>query len=236
MTAAPALPPKRVLWLALAPAALVPCLASLLYFVLLNGTLFGKALYGSTKLFILLWPLLAMRTILPAPRARSGWNVRGHLKALPLGVLAGVGVAGSLWLALLTPIGAVVSQSAASMRAQAAAMGILDHYWTFALVLAIVNSLVEEYYWRWFLYGRLRTALGVFPSVMLASAAFALHHVVVMSQLVPGPWGFALGACVGLGGALWCLMYEAQGTVAGAWACHLLTDLAVLGIGYRAIF
>lgn len=227
---------SRRLWLALAPAALLPVLASLLYFILLSGTSYGRILYGVTKLFILLWPLLALRHILPQALEDQTWAWRKHVKALPLGFAAGLVVAALLWLAMLTPLGAVVAQSAGSMREKAAAMGILEHYWSFALFLALGNSLVEEYYWRWFFYGRLRSVMRVFPALLLASSAFALHHVVVMSQLVPGPWGYVLGACVGLGGALWCLLYEAQGSVAGAWACHLLTDLAVLAIGWRIIF
>jgi membrane protease YdiL (CAAX protease family) len=236
MAGAAALSLKQRLWLALAPAVLLPFLVSLVYIIVLNGTWYGRALYGLTKLFILAWPLLALRFILADAPPWRAFPWKKHLKAVPLGLLAGAGVAALLWLALLTPLGEVVSRSAESMRVQAAAMGILEHYWAFALFLAFFNSLAEEYYWRWFLYGRLRAVLGVLPSLLLASAAFALHHVVVMSQLVPGLWGVVLGACVGLGGALWCLLYEAQGSVAGAWACHLLVDLAVMGIGYRTIF
>jgi uncharacterized protein len=226
----------RRLWLALLPAAVIPFLASVVYFILLSGTWTGRLLYGLTKLFILLWPLLSVRYILPRAPGGGKRSWKEHARALPLGLAAGLGLAALLWLAMLTPLGEVVAGSAARMREQAAAMGILEHYGSFALFLALGNSLVEEYYWRWFLYGRLRSALGVFPSLALSSAAFALHHVVVMGQLVPGAWGIVLGVCVGLGGALWCVLYEEQGSIAGAWACHLVVDLAVLGIGYKIIF
>jgi hypothetical protein len=149
---------------------------------------------------------------------------------------SGAVLAATVYLALQTPLASVLDASAPAIREKAAQMGILQWYWPFALFLALGNSLVEEYYWRWFLYGRLREALGVWPSLAAASAAFALHHVVVTSQFFPQPWGVLMGLCVGVAGAVWCLMYERQGTVAGVWASHLVADLAVLSVGYRAIF
>lgn len=32
------------------------------------------------------------------------------------------------------------------------------------------------------------------------------------------------------------LLYQRQGTLAGAWACHLAADLGIMGIGYRLLF
>ena len=225
----------RRVWLALLPAALVPSIVSLLYFVTLSGTWAGRALYAASKLFILLWPLLAVRMILPPGEgARVSWRAR--LRALPLGLLSGAALSGLVLLALQTPLAAILEASAPAIRGKAAQMGILDWYGPFALFLALGNSLVEEYYWRWFLYGRLRGFLGVWPALLLASGAFALHHVVVTSQFFPQPWGVLMGLCVGVAGAAWCLLYERQGTVAGVWVSHLVADLAVLSVGYWAIF
>ena len=71
---------------------------------------------------------------------------------------------------------------------------------------------------------------------LLAAAAFAAHHVVVISQYFGWGWGLALGAFVGVGGALWSWMYQRQGTLAGVWLSHLIVDLFVMWIGYGLIF
>ena len=70
----------------------------------------------------------------------------------------------------------------------------------------------------------------------IASLAFASHHLVVLSEYFPPGWTALLGACVAVGGGVWCLMYERQRTLTGAWISHVVVDLAILWVGYRLLF
>ncbi len=221
---------------ALLPAVSVPFLASLFYFVLFSGRPAAQALYTAAKLFTMAWPPLAVLFILREPLVfpRNDWGRR--LKALPLGLLAGVLMAALLVGLMATPLGAVATESAGRIRLKALQLGILEWYWPFALFLSLVNSMVEEFYWRWFVYGRMRRLTGVWPAHLLAGAAFAAHHVVVATQFFPVGWGILFGSAVGLGGVAMSILYERQGTLSGAWACHLVADLGIMAIGYRLLF
>lgn len=221
---------------ALVPAMTVPFLASLLYFVLLSGRPVAQALYAGAKVFTLVWPFFAAVFILREPLRWPGRGWGHHLRAIPAGAFWGLLFAGLMAGLLMTPMGAVVAESAGRIRLKAQQMGILDWYWPFAIFLSLGNSLVEEVYWRWFVYGRLRGMVGVWPAHLLAGAAFAAHHVVVAMQFFPPAWGLFFGLSVGVGGVAMSLLYQRQGTLAGAWACHLAADLGIMAIGYRLLF
>ena len=224
---------KRVgVWVALVPAMVVPFAAALLYFVLFSQHTFAWVIYACTKAFTVVWPVACVwglwRESLPRPRLGSAH----HWRAIAPGVLVGAAMVGAMLGLMCTPLGTVVRQSAPAIRTKAVQLGILDYYWPFAIFLSVVHSFIEEYYWRWFVYGSLRRVVARVPALVLAGVSFAAHHVVVAGQFFPAPWGLVLGAGVGAGGVVWCVMLDRQRTLAGAWVSHMIADLGILGIGY----
>ena len=157
------------------------------------------------------------------------------MKALPLGAAAGLVLVALMFAAMATPLGHVVVGGSEAIRAKALQFGLLSHYWVFALALSIVHSLVEEVYWRWFVFGRLRRVVSLPWAHLLAGAAFAAHHVVVTAVFFSLPVGLLLGGAVGLGGVSWSLLYQRQGTLAGAWLCHAIVDMGIMAIGYKLL-
>jgi membrane protease YdiL (CAAX protease family) len=153
-----------------------------------------------------------------------------------LGAFVGLLVVGLMAGLMATPAGAVVLQSAGTIRVKAEQLGILNHYVAFAIFLSFVNSAVEEFYWRWFVYGQLRRLLPGWRAHALAGAAFAAHHVVVVTQFFPIVEALSFGVAVGLGGVIMSVLYERQRTICGAWVCHLVVDLGIMGIGYGVLF
>jgi membrane protease YdiL (CAAX protease family) len=233
---APLRPSALRLWLALAPAATVPFLAALLYFVVLSAHPVAKLLYTGAKVFTVAWPALAVTVVLGEKLHWRSGGWRRRLAAVPLGAVVGVLIAAAMAALLATPARAAFFAGADAIRLKAVQLGILAWYWPFALFLSLVNSLVEEYYWRWFLYGQLRRVFPGWRAHALAGAAFGAHHVVIATQFFPGALGLVLGASVGVGGVIMSLLYERQGTVAGAWACHLVVDLGIMAAGHALLF
>lgn len=223
-------------WFPLGMAMVIPTLASFGYFVLWTGHPLGTICYAVTKLFTLLWPLICVLGLWGERFPRPRWADLAHGRAIIAGLGVGLAFAGGLGGLLLTPLETVITESGARIAAQIGKFGILSHYWTFALFLALGNSLIEEYYWRWFVYGRLRRQLTTGWAILLASLSFAAHHVVVLAAYFPLPWACLFGLGVAAAGAIWCLMYERQRTLVGAWVSHVLADLAILWIGYGLVF
>ncbi|HQH28102.1 MAG TPA: type II CAAX endopeptidase family protein [Oligoflexia bacterium] len=226
---------RTKLWLVVLPAMTVPFISSLFYFVLFSEHIFARYLYGATKLFTLLWPITVATLVLKEPGPCFSLYDKLHWKALPWGVLSGAAVVVLMFALMETEIGGVMAASTPQIREKAVALGILNYYWSFALFLSIIHSLIEEYYWRWFVYGTLRRLLASPAAHLIAGLSFAAHHVVVASEFFSLPWGIVLGTLVGAGGIIWSLLYQKQGTLSGAWVSHILVDLGIMGVGWKLL-
>jgi membrane protease YdiL (CAAX protease family) len=109
----------------------------------------------------------------------------------------------------------------------------------FAVFLSIIHSLAEEYYWRWFVFGRLRGHISFTPAMLLSSLGFMSHHVIVLAVYLPGYFWVAvvpLSLCIAFGGAVWAWFYERTGTIWAAWLSHLVIDVAIMLIGYDMVY
>jgi len=221
---------------AVLPAMFVPLLGALIYFVAYAGEPWARVTYVLVKLFTVGWPLLAtllvLRESIPWPDLRA----REHWRAAPLGLAVGILAGGAGLLLMASPVGGSLTGFADHVRLKVSQLGVLEHYLAFSLFLAFVHSAIEEYYWRWFVYGILRRLMSVQPAAVLAGLAFASHHVIILSQYFSLTWAVVLGLAVAGGGYAWCLMIERQRTLMGAWLSHVLVDLAILWIGYRMLF
>lgn len=226
---------KARLWAALAPALVVPLLGALAYFVWLPGSAYAWPLYLVTKLYALLWPLIAWRWLLG-----RRWPQRPlactHARALAAGLASGLLLVVLMALALQTPLAEVLAAGVGRMRARLEAFGLQSHYWTFALLLSLLHSALEEYYWRGFAFGRALELLSAPAAHGLAAAGFAAHHVVVAGIFFGWAWGVLAGAAVAGAGLLWSLQYRRWGTLVAPWLSHVLADLGVMTVGYWLLF
>jgi membrane protease YdiL (CAAX protease family) len=214
----------------------LPCAASLFYFVFFSDRYVARIVYGAAKIFTAVWPVISVWFIFRTGLPKIDLRHERHRKAIPLGILSGLAIVVLLLGVMQTPLGEEIARNSENIRRKAQELGFLRYYWPFGLFLSLVNSLIEEYYWRWFTFGHLREVVNTLGAHVLAGVAFASHHVVVASQFFPGFWGLALGGCVGVAGVLWSVMYQKQKTLVGAWLSHLIADLGVMGIGYGLLF
>ncbi len=228
-------PNRRDAW-AVAVAALLPSAVTAVYFVGLaeHPTWLQQTAWTLGKLvqftFPAVWVLAVQRA---RPRAGPAWH-RGWGEGLASGTLL-LAAMMLLYHLGLGPLGAL-DRPAEAMGEKLVGMGLdsLARYIAFAAFLSVVHSLLEEYYFRWFVFGQMRKLLPFGPAVALSSVAFAAHHVLVLAQFFgwtsPLMW---LGVvCVGVGGAYWAWQYERTGSLLGPWISHLLVDVAILAVGY----
>ncbi len=228
---------RRGQLLVLVPAAILPFLGSFLYFVILPGAQASQLVYGGVKVFTLLYPLFVLFGIERVrPRLqRISW--RRHLRSLPLGLLTGLAmVLAMAGVFALTPVGEMLLGNRAQIQEKVADLGILPWYIPFSCFIVFFHSLLEEYYWRWFVYGRARTVLPRAWAHILAGLAFALHHYVVLSQYMSLGYALFMGTFVGIGGIIWSLQYERQRSLAGAWISHACVDAFIFALGYFILF
>jgi membrane protease YdiL (CAAX protease family) len=222
-------------WIAVGPALVIPALGALAYFVLIRDPLTARIAYTATKLFTVAWPMVAWFLILRNPSPALS-PLQQHLSALPLGAGTGLFIGIAIQVMATGPFREILGASAPAIRAKARLFGVLEHYWLFAATLSMAHSLVEEYYWRWFVYGRLRVLIPGKGAHFAAGAAFALHHIVVASVYFGLGLGMLFGGSTMIGGIIWSSLYARHGTLAGAWLSHVLVDMSLMWCGYRLLF
>lgn len=184
------------------PAMVLPLFASLLYYVFWAGSTVAIVTYGATKVFTVVWPIVAVFVIERAGFPRGPLDRRRHLAGLPLGVLTGLAIGGVIVGAyFLSPLGDYVQGFAGKVIAKVAEMHIAEpvRYIGFCIFLAGLHSLIEEFFWRWYVFGRLSKVIPAGPAYLLASLAFAAHHYVVLGCYFSFMGAFFFGTCVGRG-------------------------------------
>jgi len=221
--------PRRP-WLALALLVPVPTLGVLAAMVWPAGDP-GRTVYLAAKAWLVALPLAWHMLI---DRGRPGWSPprRGGLGVgALLGIASVVVIAGTWWLAR----GAV---DAGEIRREVAGMGLATRqaFLLGALGWIFVNSVMEEYVWRWFCYRQLETVSTAPLAVVGSAAAFTLHHVVALSTYLAPVWVAVASLGVFAGGSLWSLLYRRYRSVWPGWLAHAGADVAIFGIGWVVLF
>lgn len=217
-------------------ACILPSLAAWVYFVALRGQDSVRLAYSLSKViqfaFPLVWVLLVERTR-PMPSLPTG---RGILPGLIFGLAVGMAMVGIYFFKLKH--GSQLADTPARLWAKLSEAGIdtPGKFIALGAFVALAHSLLEEYYWRWFVYGRMRSLMPTWPAAALSGIAFAAHHVILIASYLK-PDQFWTGAiflsfCVAVGGMVWALIYERSGSLYGGWLSHAIVDVALVIIGY----
>jgi membrane protease YdiL (CAAX protease family) len=229
-------------WAVLAFACVLPSVVTVLYYVV--APQFGASpavvqmVYGAAKAVQFALPLFWVYAICHEPLRWARWNSRG----VGMGLAFGAVVAAGIWFGFQLIMSGTASFAAATeqVRDKVADVGI-NQPLKFVLVgvfYTLAHSLLEEYYWRWFVFGRLRYLMPLWAAIVVSSAGFMAHHVILLGIFFgidsPLTWIFSLS--IMFGGAVWAWLYQRSGNLWGPWLSHALIDAALFAVGYRLSF
>jgi membrane protease YdiL (CAAX protease family) len=103
-------------------------------------------------------------------------------------------------------------------------------YWVF------VNSILEEYVWRWFVVRQFSSLFKPTGAIVLSALGFTLHHILAMQVYFSWPLTLVCSFFIFIGGTWWSWMFLRYKTIWPGWVSHALVDIAVFGYGYLLIF
>ena len=121
---------------------------------------------------------------------------------------------------LLEPVGLTVAWK----------LGLAILFWVF------VNSVLEEYVFRWFITSKAEILLnGKWKPIFLSAAIFTLHHTIALSFFI-SPLGNLIASCgVFVGGSIFSWVYVTYRSVWVAWITHALADVAIFAIAWHLV-
>lgn len=223
---------RRRAILALALLVPAPSLGVLFGMVWFPGQPLGVTVFLLCKIWFFglpaAWHLLVDRQPLSLSPARRGGFGLGLASGLLLGaviLLLGVGPGRSL----IDPaifrdrlVGAGLGSPAVYLGAAA--------YWIF------VNSVLEEYAWRWFCTRQFETLVRPRVAAAASAVCFVLHHFLALQVYLPLPVAVVASLGVGFGGWVWSLLYVRTRSIWPGYVSHALADVAVFWVGARILF
>jgi CAAX protease family protein len=223
--------PRKKALLALVLLVPVPSLGTWMGMVAMPGPV-GSAVFMLSKAWILVLPLVWLlwvdkeRPHIPRPTRR------GMLAACVSGsiifniIAAAYFVIGRNWI---DP--GFVRDKAFEVGLKTPAIYILG-----AIYWCTVNSSLEEYTWRWFVFTRCETLMPRWPAVIASGLFFTLHHIVALN--VYFDWRVTVLATLGVfvGGATWSWLYLRYRNIWAAYVSHVFADVVIFVIGYHLIF
>jgi len=213
-----------------------PSLLTWVYFILLAESAAGLQLAAKSIGMViqigfpLFWVVTVQKQRLSRPQCpRDGLLIGG---LFGLAVVAVMFAAYYLWL---KPSGAF-DIAASSIQEKVKGMGIdsIAKFAALSAFYAVLHSLLEEYYWRWFVFAQLRRVMAVGPAIAISALGFMAHHVIVLS--VYFGWGSFLSlffsVSVAVGGVAWAWLYHRSRSLFGPWLSHCFVDAGIFAVGY----
>jgi membrane protease YdiL (CAAX protease family) len=223
-------------WFAVLFALGLPTLVTLAYFVWSEGfdADVQQAVYGVAKViqfgFPIAWVWAVQRQrprIWPLTTDGIGLGIAFGVcvMAAALGLYYGWLKSAEFFTAGIGPMQEKISEFGLRAPWKFAALGIF---------YSLCHSLLEEYYWRWFVFAQLKRLLPLWPAILISSLGFMAHHVLVVGEFFgfASPLTWLLSLAVATGGVCWAWLYHRSGSLLGPWVSHLLVDAAIFIIGY----
>lgn len=222
-------------------ALALPTLVTWVYFVALEGgsPAIQQGAYAVGKTIQFAWPLLWL--IGNRPRW-SRVSSRGFWAAIAFGAaIAGLMLAAYL---LVFANSDAFREPIAAVRAKTADLGLDSpaKFIALSVFYALGHAFLEEYYWRWFVFGRLcrdeHQPLSLGPAIAISSLGFAAHHVLLLARFFGwlNPLTYVLSLSVAIGGGVWAWFYDRDRSLLSVWLSHALIDAAIFAIGFAMLF
>jgi len=210
----------------------VPTIGVLFGMMLMPDTAAGRWIFIFCKGWILLLPALWF-LLIEKGTPHWGKTEKGGFKT---GLVSGLALSActvAVWL-LLGPrlidaeqVRELVSEIGLDRRAV---------YMGGALYWIGINSLLEEYVWRWFVTRQCARLMNPAAAAVVSAMGFTLHHIFALQTYFPLTVTAFCSLGIFIGGMVWSQLFIRYKTIWPGYISHALVDIAVFGIGYLLIF
>lgn len=231
-------------WIFLTIALIYPTLMSWIYFVQLQGegsegnpNMQLALALGKGLQFIL--PVLAL-LIVDRKYFRFGKpKTDGLWQATAFGLFIGAGILFLWWgwLKYDQELLGNAPRKVYSLVTQLHANSFLG-FFLLASFISVCHAFLEEYYWRWYVFGRISKHWSFWPAVILSSFAFGFFHIVIIGVYFQSQFWLLVipfTLCVAIGGGIWAWMYHHYQSIYGIWISHGIVDAALMIVGWDMI-
>jgi len=228
---------QAVLFLLL--TAPIPILGTSLAMVWQPDAVWPKVVFFVAKLWLFAAPVVWLLRVEKTKTRMASWIPRWRQKGMLAAHATGIVIFVSILIAYLTVGRAWIDVEPMVDRIRQMK---LDNAWLYlagALYWCTVNSLLEEYYWRWFVFRRLEQVLPAgwgLQAAVLSGLLFTAHHVVALKVFFDWPMAILASTGVFIGGVTWSVLYKRFENIYCGYVSHVYADVIIFGIGAWLVF
>jgi len=223
-------PTRRSAAIALALVIPAPSIGALVSFWIAPGPI-GLYVYGICKAVLYLTPVFWSRLVDREPLSLSPARRGGF----GIGIASGLVISALIWCTWWVLGDRAIDIGAFKSVLEQNGLTTPAKYLFAAAWLTIVNAMLEEYAFRWFITTRLEVLVQR-QAVWWAGAVFAAHHLIVLLKYLPAPTAVLATAGIFVGGVFWSWLYRRSGSIWPAYVSHAIIDAAVMAIGWISLF
>ena len=197
----------------------------------------GQTIYAICKVWLLLLPLMWRMFVDRQPLTWSPPRKGGFAVGAGLGlVISGIIIA-SYWAFARNLIDPQMVQDAIAPNR----LGEPARYLGLAVYLTLINSLLEEYVWRWFVFKKFEELFGSSKwagriAVFGSALGFTIHHIIALRGQFDWTITVLGSSGVFIGGLVWSWLYLRYRSIWPAFLSHAIVDIAVFMVGWWIIF
>jgi len=106
----------------------------------------------------------------------------------------------------------------------------------FGTFQTLINSFIEEYVWRWFVYHHCELVWSKAWAVWISAGFFTLHHIILLAAYCDD-WRLVAicSVAVFIAGGLWARYMKIYKSLLPSYVSHLLADLALQIVSWRIL-
>ncbi len=200
--------------------------------VLFPNSALGTALFSFSKVWLLAlpvaWYLFVDKGKFSLSPARKG--------GFGFGLLSGGVITAIILTAYFLVGGFFLDKSILIEKMNEIGLALPTRYIAGALYWICVNSILEEYVWRWFVVRQCESVFKPVAAIVASALFFMLHHIVAMKVYMGWDATLICSAGIFIGGALWSWMYVKYESIWPGYLSHAIVDMCIFGIGAIMIF
>lgn len=193
---------------------------------------YGQALFAVAKFLMLIFPIVWLIAIDKQRPRIPRWSNTGMGMACILGTIIFI----AIWLGYLLLGDRLIDPSLIQDHVSKSFLGTKLGFLAGALYWCTINSLLEEYWWRWWVFTRCEVLMPKLVAVVVSGFLFTVHHIIALSVFFDWPLVILCSLGVFIGGTSWSWLYLKYRNIYAAYICHVFPDIIIFAIGYHMIF
>lgn len=191
----------------------------------------GQTIFVVTKAWLLVFPA-AWFVIVEKGSPSLSKPTRG---GLGVATILGLAITACIFTAYWTVGRHWIDREHVRTIARQNGVGSLPVYLTMAVYWITINSLLEEYVWRWFVVRKCQDIMASQTAILCSAAFFTVHHVVALR--IQFDWRVTILAALGvfIGGVVWSWLYVRFRSIWPCYISHAIADIPIFVLGYLLI-